>query len=523
VADDVTFGVFVQDLLRRWKLATVVAIAVVVGAGLYAQSLPNQYEGRTVVAFAPRVRPDGTALNVGADVVRVVLPKYVAYVTARATVQRVAARLGEQSAVLARAVDATVTSDSGNVTITVKLPGAKRAAAAANAFADDTVSFNDQDAILQGVIVAPALVPTGPSGPPRTLLELAALIVGLILGAAAALLLERGRPRVRTWRDVGLVTGYQVVGRIPPARALRGGPVDALSDPSVGAAVRTLRTNLERLSRDRPVHVVVVTSSVESEGKTTVAGTLAVTLARLEAEVLLIDADLRKPGVTRLFDLKPGKGLNLLLRSKVGFDEALRVGPVAGLRILPTEPDGEAGDLLARRFGDVVREARNRFDVVVVDAPPLLGADDARTLAALCDGVLMVVAADTLAASVSEASSALDALGARVLGVVANRARDPKGFGAYGSYGTYGVTTPPAPPPPPAPSPTPQTSQTAPARPAPAQPRPAPPQAPAPNAPNAAASTSAGPAPSSANGPAAQAPVAAPPEPQPAADPAPNS
>jgi capsular exopolysaccharide synthesis family protein len=509
VADDVTFGVFVQDLLRRWKLATVVAIAVVVGAGLYAQSLPNQYEGRTVVAFAPRVRPDGTALNVGADVVRVVLPKYVAYVTARATVQRVAARLGEQSAVLAGAVDATITADSGNVTITVKLPGAKRAAAAANAFAAETVSFNDQDAILQGVIVAPALVPTTPSGPPRTLLELAALVVGLILGAAFALLLERGRPRVRTWRDVGLVTGYQVVGRIPPARALRAGPVDALADPSVGAAVRTLRTNLERLSRDRPVHVVVVTSSVESEGKTTVAGTLAVTLARLEAEVLLIDADLRKPGVTRLFDLKPGKGLNLLLRSKVGFDESLRVGPVAGLRILPTEPDGEAGDLLARRFGDVVREARNRFDVVVVDAPPLLGADDARTLAALCDGVLMVVAADTLAASVSEASSALDALGARVLGVVANRARDPKGFGAYGSYGTYGVTTPP-----PA-APAPQAPSTpAPARPSPA---PAPPPRTSPAPTQAAAASAQPPAPATTgNGPTPPRPAPAPTAPAPA-------
>ena len=112
---------------------------------------------------------------------------------------------------------------------------------------------------------------------------------------------------------------------------------------------------------------------------------------------------------------------------------------MALLGVLPTSVDPDAGDLLARRFADVLMEARERFDVIVVDAPPLLGGDDARTLATLCDGVLMVVGSETLATSVSEAASALDALGVRVLGAVANRARDPKGFGAYGTYGLYGA------------------------------------------------------------------------------------
>lgn len=439
MAEDVTIGVFVQDLLRRWKVAAAIAIAVVVGAAVYASSLPNTYEGSTVIAFAPRTGPDGAPINIGADTVRVILPKYVAYVTARSTVRKVAATIGESPGTLSAAVDATITADSGNVTITVTLPGPKRAATAANALAAETLDFNNSDTVLQGTIVAPALPPTVPSGPPRTLIEAAALVVGLLLGAAAALLLERGRPRVRTWRDVGLVTGYPVVGRVPPSRALRGSPIEALSDPAVGAAVRTLRTNLERLSRDRPVHVVVVTSSMEGEGKTTVAAALAVTLARLEAEVLLIDADLRRPGLTRLFDLKPRLGLNAVLRGRATLDQAVQTDMLGGLRVLCTEADPDAGDLLARGFAEVIRDARSRFDVVVVDAPPLLGGDDARTLAALCDGVLLVVAADTLAAQVGEAASALDALNVRVLGAVANRARDPRGFAAYGAYGTYGT------------------------------------------------------------------------------------
>lgn len=439
MADDVTIGVLLQDLLRRWKAAAAVAVAVVIGAAVYAQSLPDTYQGRTVLAFAPRTGPDGKPVDVGADTLRVVLPKYVAYVSARATVRRVAERIGEPPGELSDAVDATITEDSGNITITVTLPSARRAASAANALADETLAFNGTDPLLQGVTVAPSLPPGSPSGPPRTLILLAASVVGLMLGAAAAFVLERGRPRVRTWRDAGLVTGYPVVGRVPPARSLRTSPVDALADPAVGAAVRTLRTNLERVSRERPVHALIITSSMPGEGKTTVAATLAVALANLEASVLLIDADLRRPGMSRVFELEPETGLNRILRGEATLADCLRPGPVPGLQLLPTQADIEAGDLLARRFSDVLREARARFDVIVVDAPPLLGGDDARTVATLCDGVLMVVAADTAAVSVSEAAGALDALGVRVLGVVANRARDPKGMGTYGSYGMYGA------------------------------------------------------------------------------------
>jgi capsular exopolysaccharide synthesis family protein len=242
---------------------------------------------------------------------------------------------------------------------------------------------------------------------------------------------------------VALLTGYPVVGRIPPTRALRGAPVEALDDPAVGAAVRTLRTNLERSSRERPVHVLVVTSSLPGEGQTTVAGALAVALARLEAHVLLIDADLRRPGVARLFPGSTRPGLADVLHEDADLESSIRPGPVPNLSILATVADPDAGDLLARRFVDVLRKAREQFDVIVVDAPPLLGGDDSRTLATLCDGTLLVVAADTLAESVGEAAGALDALGVRVLGAVANRAREPKGFGAYGAYGAY--TTPPTP------------------------------------------------------------------------------
>jgi succinoglycan biosynthesis transport protein ExoP len=436
VADDVTLLVLFRDLLRRWKAVVLVAVAVVAATTAYATSLPDEYTSSVVMSFAPK--PEAA---VGADTVRVVLPRYVAYVTSRSTTNRVAASVGERARVLADAVDASVTADSANLTISVTLPTGRRATDAANALAADALAFAGADKLLDAVIVAQALPPSVPSGPPRRLYQLAGVTLGLLLGAAGALLLERGRPRIRSWRDISLVTGYPVVGRIPPVRALRGSPVEALADPAVGAAVRTLRTNLERISREQPVHVLVVTSSLPGEGKTTVAGALAVTLAHIDAHVLLIDADLRRPGVRRVFPGPDRPGLAEVLHDKADLEQTIQRSPAPNLALLPTAADPDAGDLLARRFVDVLRKARERFDVIVVDAPPLLGGDDARTLATLCDGALLVVATDTLNESAAEAAAALDALGVRVLGAVANRARDQRGFGSYGSYGSYGSRT----------------------------------------------------------------------------------
>ncbi|MEN3273095.1 MAG: tyrosine-protein kinase, partial [Actinomycetota bacterium] len=285
--DQTPLPVLLRDLQRRWRLATGITLAVVAGATAYAESLPNSYAASAVVSFSPKPNT-----NAGADTVRVVLPKYVAYATARPTVNRVARRIGEAPSELAAAVDASVAADSGNLTISVELPGARRAATAANAMSADLLDFAANDALLDAVKVADALPSSSPSGPPRRLLEIAALLVGALAGAAVALLLERGRPRIRTWRDVGIVSGYTVVGRVPSTKAMRESPADALVDPAVGASMRTLRTNLERASREQPTRVLAVTSSLPGEGKTTIAASLAVTLARLESRVLLLDADL---------------------------------------------------------------------------------------------------------------------------------------------------------------------------------------------------------------------------------------
>ena len=405
------------DAIRwRWKPALLVALAFFVAATLYVESLPSQYDGTALVAIGPR--PD--VPSAGSDTVRVVAPKYVAYITARSTIEKVARRTGVDPDVLDDALEANVATDTGNLSITVRLESPRSAAIHANAFALEAVKFSQSDPLLEAQLIAPALPPDTPSAPPRRLLEAAALLVGLLLGVGTAALLERSRPRVRSWRDLTRVTGYPVVGRVPRSRTVHGKPTAAFADPATGSAFRTLRANLEPQLRDG-ADVLVVTSASKGDGKTTVASLFGEALARVDLKTLIIDADLRRPALGKFAGLRGDLGLSTVLRDGTELDGAIRPGWTDGLYLLPTGQDLAAGDLLATRFEDVLEEARSRYDIVIIDTPPLLGTDDARTVLRLAKGVLLIVSAGTTIDELNEAVLAVESLRAPLIGIVANR------------------------------------------------------------------------------------------------------
>jgi polysaccharide biosynthesis transport protein len=411
------------DALRwRWKPAALIAAAVFGGAVVYVESLPSEYDGKAVVSIAPR--PD--VATVGADTVRVVGPKYVAYVEAPSTAQRVATNVGADVGSVEDAVDATIAPDTGNVTITVRMRSARRAAEIANAYAASVEQFSAQDPLLTAQTVAPAVPSSKPAAPPRRLLEAASLLVGLLVGVGVSLLIERGRPRLRSWRDIAKATGYPVVGRVPGGRALRLRPTEAFADPGTGSAFRTLRANLEPQLRDQEIDVILVTSPSRGDGKTTVAALLAESLGRLGMRVLLVDADLKRPRLARLANLDGARGLSAVLRGDASLEDCVQAGWIDDLSLLPTIPDEEAGDLLARRFSEVVQEAREHYDVIVIDTPPLLGTDDARAIAPVAEAVLLVVSAGSMEAYVNEAILAVEALKTPLLGIVGNRLKESR-------------------------------------------------------------------------------------------------
>jgi succinoglycan biosynthesis transport protein ExoP len=409
------------DALRwRWKPTVLIAALFTLGATVYVETLPSQYDGKSVVAISPRAN----APAAGSDTVRVLAPKYVRYVTAPSTIARVAPRINEDRKVIEEAINSSIATDTGNVEITVRLPSPARAARAANAFADAAVAFSQTDPLLVGQIVARALPDSGPAAPPRRLLEAASLLVGILIGVVVSLLLERGKPRLRTWRDLARLTGYPVLGRVPPSRVLHTSPTRAFSDVEASSSFRILRANLEPQIREGGMDFVLVTSPLPGDGKTTTAALLSESFSRLGMRVLLIDADVRRPGTARLARVASEPGLANVLRGQTSLSEAVRMGWTDNLWVLPTRHDPEVGDMLSRRFVDVVEDARHRFDLIVVDTPPILSTDDPRTLATMAKGILLVVSAGSTMSSVNDAIVAVEALNAPLIGIVGNRFKE---------------------------------------------------------------------------------------------------
>jgi capsular exopolysaccharide synthesis family protein len=206
-------------------------------------------------------------------------------------------------------------------------------------------------------------------------------------------------------------------------------------------AFRTLRTNLEFTSVDKPLRSILITSAVPGEGKTTVSSNLAVVFAQAGKRVMLLDADLRRPGVHRAFALPNAFGLTNLLRTDGHITENVlhRVQP--NLRVMTTGalPPNPAELLGSQRMRQIIREALAACDVLIIDSPPLQVVTDAAVLSAEVDGTLLVVdSGRTRKGAVRQAREALNRVGANVLGVVVNRLSARSGqYYYYQYYGAY--------------------------------------------------------------------------------------
>jgi len=294
-------------------------------------------------------------------------------------------------------------------------------------------------------VLEEAAVPTMPVGASWILQVALAAAVGLMLAVVAAFLMEYLDDTIKTPDDVDKVmhlTTLAGVSRIPGDR-LREKLITVKHPKSpVSEAYRVLRTNLQFSSLDKPLRTLVVTSPNPSEGKSTTVANLGAVMAQTGKRVVLVDADLRRPVLHRIFELDNKTGLtDMLLREGLVIDGHLQPTGVENLRLLNTGPlPPNPSELLgSQRMTALIERLKEEADLILFDSPPSLAVTDASVLATQADGVLIVAnAGRTRRNPAKESVERLQQVGANLLGVVLNRLQPGKGGYYYYYHYHYG-------------------------------------------------------------------------------------
>jgi succinoglycan biosynthesis transport protein ExoP len=312
-------------------------------------------------------------------------------------------------------------------------------------------------------VVDPAMVPSTPTRPAKARNIALSFLVGLVGGIGLALLREYLDNTVKTPDDVETLArlpslavvpaftdqnGSGKKSRLPGGISINGHEkrielvAQHLPKSQMSEAFRALRTSLLLSQADHPPQVILVTSALPREGKTTAAANLAVTLAQLGDRTLLIDADLRKPGVGRLLNLTDGKyaGLSSYLAGVSSLDQVTVPHPaIPNLVAIPTGPlPPNPADLLSsHKLADAIRQLRSQYKFIVIDSPPIMAATDAVIVSVQADGVLLVVrSGETPKEAFTRARDLLTSVKCHLLGVVLN-AVDSSAPDYYYSYRYY--------------------------------------------------------------------------------------
>jgi len=298
--------------------------------------------------------------------------------------------------------------------------------------------------VARARLVDEALPPQVPIAPRVVASAGLGLLGGLALGLVLAILRLRMDRTIRTGKDVEDL-GLPLLGVLPeitpappqkPAlRAVDGGKVRRVGEEDLALAVlhsprsiaaeccRSIRTSLAFMSPEAPIRSMVVTSQRPREGKTTVAVSLALSIAISGKRVLLIDTDLRRPRIHQVFGLPLGQGTSTVLAGQAELAEVLQPGPTENLSLLSAGPiPPNPSELFhSSRFAALVAEAHTRFDVVIFDSPPLGAVTDAAILAHHVDGTLLVARSGiTPTAALRASVRRIEDVDAKVLGCVLN-------------------------------------------------------------------------------------------------------
>ena len=279
---------------------------------------------------------------------------------------------------------------------------------------------------------------------------LLAFLFSVLIAVGAAVLSDVLDTTVRDPDQVFRLMNTDVIGSLPavkdwrrrlsPIHSLEGVPTPDQALSNYEEAIRTLRNSILLTDFDRRLRSVLLTSASPSEGKSTVAAHLAATHASQHKRTLLIDGDLRRPSVHRLYQVPNSVGLSNVLLQQISWrDAVIRIESPQGLDVLPAGPSTRrASDLIGMGLAQLIEEATREYDLVVLDAPPLLGFAEPLQMATAVDGVIIVArAGDTSRKALSTVITTLKRLRANLVGVVLNEVHKEVSAGYYYYYGHY--------------------------------------------------------------------------------------
>lgn len=296
-----------------------------------------------------------------------------------------------------------------------------------------------------GVSIEPVSGPSVDTVPTRSALKIGLLgILGLAAGVVAAIALELRDVSIRSDEEIEEIEGGPVLTHIPADRSVRSAPL-VVDDPSRHAfneGFRRLRTNLQFLDVEHPARVLVITSSVADEGKSTTTANLALVLAAAGRQVLVIEADLHRPKVAECFQVERAVGLTDVLVGRASFEDVVQPWSshldVLACGHLPPNPAELVGGTAMAHLLDRLRP---EYDQILIDTPPLLPLTDAAVVAAHADGAVLVVRhGKTSRHQLGRSLRSLRAVGARILGTAVTMvpATRHEGYATY-DYGSTRV------------------------------------------------------------------------------------
>jgi len=439
---------YVRGLRRHWlAIALMTLVGLVAAYGWYVLQTPV-YQATAIGVLqtrdidTPDEEDQQLILNPQIDsFARASLPTYMDMATWRIVADGAIAQLGISASpeqVVTR-VTAENPSQTNIIRITATGSTPEEAAALAEAWLTSLAAAADQtegdgtpgSAPVTIFVTASAILPEAPIFPDLRTALIVGGVLGLGLGIAFALMRTASDRRIRAAEGLESRTGLPVVGTIP---LTEGGGDSRLLDLSsssdtgtrfaVSEALRSLRTNLQFMDVDNPPRSIVVTSPLPSDGKSTIACNLAITLAAGGKPVVLVDGDLRRSTVAKTMGLPGGAGLSDVLSGRADIADVLQHSPrfdnlfVLTAGSTPPNPSEVLGsERMHRLIADLAEHA-----TVIIDAPPLLPVTDGAVLAHQADGALLVVSlGKTTYDLLDKALDTLSKAGGRALGVVLNK------------------------------------------------------------------------------------------------------